>query len=96
MDVEDVETVLLSGARGAALAHARVPLVPFGLFDGGEVVRGVDVAGAEAAVGVPGEVGGAEEGFGFCSEFVGGAVGGRVGEAGAAAVGGWRGGLWRW
>lgn len=61
------------GAAARDVAAAGGALAPFLLLDGGKVVRGVDVAGAETAVEVAFEVRGAVGGFGFGE---GGAAGG--------------------
>lgn len=90
-DVEDVAPVLDVGVgRGAAALEAAADGgagPPFGLFGGGEVVRGVDVAGAETAVEVAFEVGGAVGGFGFGEGGAAGGGGGGLG-LGVAAYGG--------
>lgn len=73
VDAEHVEDVLpLSpflggggGGLGVDAGHRETALAPFVLLGAGEIVRGVDVAGAEAAEDLAFEVGVAVSGFGF-------------------------------
>ncbi len=72
MDTQYVEHILaVLGMRVGGIAAAGNVAAgggagaPFLLLGGGEIVRGVDVAGAETSVQVAFEIGGAVGGFGF-------------------------------